>query len=46
MSESKKKSKHGIKTPKEDKDIIRHRLDQAEVKAKELRNDQARNGRH
>jgi phage-related protein len=37
-----KKSKRGIETPKEDMDIIRDRLNQAEARAKELRHGQTR----
>ena len=37
-----KKSKRGIETPKEDRDIIRARLKAAEAIAKELRNEKIR----
>lgn len=41
-----KKSKRGIATPKEDMDIIRARLKVAEVLAKELTDENARDRRH
>ena len=40
-----KKSKKGIATPKEDMDVIRGRLKMAEKIAKELEDEEKRNGR-
>jgi len=41
-----KKSKKGIATPKEDMDVIRGRLRMAEKIAKELEDEEKRNGRY
>ena len=41
-----KKSKKGIATPKEDMDVIRGRLKMAEKIAKELEDEEKRNGRN